>query len=187
MTAKHRTAAALMIMALAAALALCFGKNAAMALFDQNKAVHINPSEIENGTLIIGTHLIYLHSLNGEIYEIATQSASDSAQDRRYYKSELAGGIWMDITYAESISDIAAGGTVADEGAIERLYLTHHTKPDGITYHLQTNQPVCVYDIHNVYDLDTLPELEPLKLHFNKMQEYHISSTNIELVKQFLS
>lgn len=187
MTVKHRTAAALMIMALAAAFALCFGKNAAMALFDQNKAVHINPSEIENGTLIIGTHLIYLHSLNGEIYEIATQSASDSAQDRRYYKSELAGGIWMDITYAESISDIAAGGTVADEGAIERLYLTHHTKPDGITYNLQTNQPVCVYDIHNVYDLDTLPELEPLKLHFNMMQEYHISSTNIELVKQFLS
>lgn len=187
MTVKHRTAAAAMIAALAIVLALCFGKNAAMALFDQSKAVHIKPSEIENGTLIIGTHLIYLHSLNGEIYEIAVQSASDSAQDKRYYKSELAGGIWMDITYAESISDIAGGGTVADESEIARLYLTHHTKSDGITYNLQTNQAVCVYDIHNVYDLNNLPELDPLKLRYDQMREYNINSTNINFVRGFLT
>lgn len=187
MTVKHRTAAAAMIAALAIVLALCFGKNAAMALFDQSKAVHIKPSEIENGTLIIGTHLIYLHSLNGEIYEIAVQSASDSAQDKRYYKSELAGGIWMDITYAESISDIAGGGTAADESEIARLYLTHHTKSDGITYNLQTNQAVCVYDIHNVYDLNNLPELDPLKLRYDQMREYNINSTNINFVRGFLT
>lgn len=187
MTVKHRTAAAAMIAALAIVLALCFGKNAAMALFDQSKAVHIKPSEIENGTLIIGTHLIYLHSLNGEIYEIAVQSASDSAQDKRYYKSELAGGIWMDITYAESVSDIAGGGTVADESEIARLYLTHHTKSDGITYNLQTNQAVCVYDIHNVYDLNNLPELDPLKLRYDQMREYNINSTNINFVRGFLT
>lgn len=187
MTVKHRTAAAAMIAALAIVLALCFGKNAAMALFDQSKAVHIKPSEIENGTLIIGTHLIYLHSLNGEIYEIAVQSASDSAQDKRYYKSELAGGIWMDITYAESISDIAGGGTAADDSEIARLYLTHHTKSDGITYNLQTNQAVCVYDIHNVYDLNNLPELDPLKLRYDQMREYNINSTNINFVRGFLT
>lgn len=187
MIVKHRTAAAAMIAALVIVLALCFGKNAAMALFDQSKAVHIKPSEIENGTLIIGTHLIYLHSLNGEIYEIAVQSASDSAQDKRYYKSELAGGIWMDITYAESISDIAGGGTVADESEIERLYLTHHTKSDGITYNLQTNQAVCIYDIHNVYDLNNLPELDPLKLRYDQMREYNINSTNINFVRGFLT
>lgn len=187
MTVKHRAAAAAMIAALAMVSAVCFGKNAVMALFDQNKAVHIKPSEIENATLIIGTHLIYLHSMNEGIYGIAVQSAADSGQDKRYYKSELAGGSWMDITYAESISDISAGGTAADEHEIERLYLTHHTKSDGITYDLQTNQPVCVYDIVNVYDLENLPELEALKLHYNKMREYHISSKNIDLVRQFLT
>lgn len=187
MTVKHREAAAAMIAALAMVSAVCFGKNAAMALFDQNKAVHIKPSEIENATLIIGTHLIYLHSMNEGIYGIAVQSAADSGQDKRYYKSELAGGSWMDITYAESVSDISAGGTAADEHEIERLYLTHHTKSDGITYDLQTNQPVCVYDIVNVYDLENLPELEALKLHYNKMREYHISSKNIDLVRQFLT
>ncbi len=123
MTVKHRAKAAAAVAALALALALLLGKNAAVALFDQNKAVHIKPSEIENATLIIGTHLIYLHSLNEGIYEIAVQSASDSGQDRRYYKSELAGGTWMDITYAESIRDISAGGTIADESVIERLYI----------------------------------------------------------------
>lgn len=187
MTVKHRAATAAMIAALAMVSAVCFGKNAVMALFDQNKAVHIKPSEIENATLIIGTHLIYLHSMNEGIYGIAVQSAADSGQDKRYYKSELAGGSWMDITYAESISDISAGGTAADEHEIERLYLTHHTKSDGITYDLQTNQPVCVYDIVNVYDLENLPELEALKLYYNKMREYHISSKNIDLVRQFLT
>ncbi len=187
MTVKHRAKAAAAVAALALALALLLGKNAAVALFDQNKAVHIKPSEIENATLIIGTHLIYLHSLNEGIYEIAVQSASDSGQDRRYYKSELAGGTWMDITYAESIRDISAGGTIADESVIERLYMTHHTKPDGITYNLQTNQPVCIYDIVNVYDLESLPELESLKRQYDKMREYKLSSDNINLVREFFA
>ena len=147
MTVRRRAGTAVVLAVLALALALCFGKNAAMALFDQGKAVRIDPSAIEDSTLIIGTHLIYLHSLNEGIYEIAVQSAADSGQDRRYYKSELAGGIWMDITDAGSISDISAGGLVADENEIARLYLTHHTKSDGITYNLQTKQPICIYDI----------------------------------------
>lgn len=191
MTEKHRVKTTAVASAMAAlfalALALFWGKNAAMALFDQNKAVHIKPSEIENATLIIGTHLIYLHSLNEGIYEIAVQSASDSGQDRRYYKSELAGGVWVDITYAESIRDISAGAAIADESAIERLYLTHHTKSDGVTYNLQTNQPVCIYDIINVYDLENLPELESLKRQYDKMREYSISSDTIELVRNFFA
>ena len=55
------------------------------ALFDTSQAVQINPEEIEESTMIIGTHLIYLHALNEPLYEIAKQSASDSGQDRIYY------------------------------------------------------------------------------------------------------
>ena len=75
-------------------------RNATAALFDTQKAVHIDPNSVENSTLIIGTHLIYLHSLNDEIYGIAQDSASSSGQDMIYYKSELAGGMWLNITDA---------------------------------------------------------------------------------------
>ena len=191
MTAKHRAKMAVGLAAVAFLLALCLGKNAAMALFDENNAVHITPSAIEDGTLLIGTHLIYLHSLNEEIYEIAVQSASDSGQDRRYYKSELAGGMWMDITDAGSISDISAGGTVADVNEINSLYLTHHTKPDGITYVLKTQMPVCIFDIISVYDLENLPELESLKMQYDLMQESKsrtkTDKRNISLVKDFFA
>lgn len=191
MTVKHKAEAAVVLAVLALMLALCFGKSAAMALFDQGKAVQIDPSAIEDSTLIIGTHLIYLHSLNEGIYEIAVQSAADSGQDRRYYKSELAGGLWMDITDAGSIGDISAGGIVADENAIARLYLTHHTKSDGITYNLQTKQPICIYDIVYVYDLENLPELEALKLQYDKLKESRSGTRtdkrNIELIRDFFA
>ena len=191
MTAKHRAKMAAGLVAVAFLLALFLGKNAAMALFDESKAVHITPSTIEDGTLLIGTHLIYLHSLNEEIYEIAVQSASDSGQDRRYYKSELAGGMWMDITDAGSISDISAGGTAADENEIRSLYLTHHTKSDGITYDLRTQQPICIFDITSVYDLESLPELEALKMQYDIMQESKsrtkTDKRNIRLVRNFFA
>lgn len=178
-------------MILAVLLVWCFGKNISAALFDQNKAVQLDLSTIENSTLLIGTHLIYLHSLNDQIYEIAVQSASDSGQDRMYYKSELAGGMWMDITDAGSISDISAGGIVADMNEINRLYLTHHTRSDGITYDLRTQQPVCIFDITSVYELETLPELEALKMQYDMMRESGSNSDsdsrNIELISNFFA
>ncbi len=188
MKRKHKIKIAV---ALTLVLILCFGKNVAMALFDQNKAVQLDLSTIEDSTLLIGTHLIYLHSLNEQIYEIAMQSASDSGQDRIYYKSELAGGMWMDITDAGSISDITAGGSVADMNEINSLYLTHHTRSDGITYDLRTLQPVCIFDITSVYDLENLPELEALKMQYDIMRESGSKTStdkrNIRLIRNFFA
>ena len=122
-------------------------RTASAGLFRKEEAVHIDPSTIENATLAIGTHLIYLHSLNEEIYAIALESASDSGQDKWYYKSELAGGMWLDISDAGSIKDITAAGKIVDDSEIEALYFTHHTKSDKITYDLKTNAQVCIFDI----------------------------------------
>lgn len=170
-------------------LALFLWKYAALALFDTGKAVQIDPNAIENSTLIIGTHLIYIHSLNEQIYNIAVQSAADSGQDKRYYKSEIAGGLWMDITDAGSINDISAGGTVADLNEIRNLYLTHHTKSDGITYNLQTKQDICIFDIVYIYDLENMPELEPLKMQYDLMTDSNSKTKtdkrNIKLIKKF--
>lgn len=161
------------------------------ALFNAEEAVQIEPNTIESSTLIIGTHLIYLHALHDEIYAIAVESASSSGQDKRYYKSELAGGMWIDITEAGSIRDITAAGKTVDENEIRGLYFTHHTKSDGITYDLRTNAQVCIFDIIDVYDLEYLPELESLKTQYDMMKESGSSTRtarrNLELVRAFFA
>lgn len=160
------------IAGLSAALAAVWQlRTAAAAIFRTEDAIHIEPGSIENSTLAIGTHLIYLHSLNEEIYAIALDSASASGQSRRYYKSELAGGMWLDISDAGSIEDITSAGKIVDESEIRGLYFTHHTKSDGITYSFETNAPVCIFDISDVYDLEYMPELEALKMQYDMMRE----------------
>lgn len=164
-------------------------RTASAALFRKEEAVHIDPSTIENATLAIGTHLIYLHSLNEEIYAIALESASDSGQDKWYYKSELAGGMWLDISDASSIKDITTAGKIVDDSEIEALYFTHHTKSDGITYDLKYNTQVCIFDIQNVYDLELMSELESLKLQYDTILESKSSTKtavrNRKLVENF--
>lgn len=163
----------------------------AKALFDENKAVHIDASSIEQSTLIIGTHLIYLYSLNDELYQIALDSAADSGQTQIYYKSELADGTWFDITDAGSIADITDSGIVVSDDTINNLYFTHHTKSDGKTYDLRTNQAVSIFDINNVYDVENLAELESLKNQYDIMKESGDNSAamkrNIGLVETFFA
>lgn len=130
----------------------------------EENAVHIDPNEIEAGTLIIGTHLIHISALNESIYFIATESANQNGQYQSYYRSELAGGVWMDITDAAGLSDITSGGKTAGYDVIAALWLTHHTKPDQITYDLFTGQAVNPFDITDPYDVSGLSEFEELTM-----------------------
>ncbi len=155
------------------------------ALFDTSQAVHINPDEIEDSTLIIGTHLIYLHSMTDDIYDVAVQSASDSNQDKRYYKSELAGGVWYDITDATSLENISTNGLIVNQDEIKALYMTHHTKKDGITYALADGRAVNIFNTYNVYDLEKMPELKSLKSQYDLMKETGSSKEELELVTSF--
>jgi len=155
------------------------------ALFDASQAVHINPDEIEDSTLIIGTHLIYLHSMTDDIYDVAVQSASDSNQDKRYYKSELAGGVWYDITDATSLENISTNGVIVNRDEIKALNMTHHTKKDGITYALSDGRAVNIFNTYNVYDLEKMPELKQLKSQYDLMKETESSKEELELVTSF--
>ena len=160
-------------------------------VFDSEKAVHIKADEIENSTLIIGTHLIYLYSVKDELYELAKESASASGQSKIYYKSELSGGAWFDITEAGSLKEITDQGEKADNKEIEELFFTYHTKSDGITYDLLTNQPVSVFDIREHYELENLKEMEALKLQYDMGKDLEGKSEtvkrNLGLVQYFFS
>ena len=141
------------------------------AVWNEDEAVHITPSEIENSTLAIGTHLIHLSALTDELYEIASTSAEESGQGEVYYKSELADGTWFNITTASSLEDITTGGTPVLESEIAELFFTHHTKSDGVTYDLRTGEAVNPYDIVDPYDIETLDELLPLKNQYELIRE----------------
>ncbi len=135
------------------------------------RSVHMQDSQIENSTLIIGSHLIHISALTDELYKIAQESANEFNQSQIYYKSELADGTWFEISEASSIADITQSGTPVSKSVIEGLEFTHQTKSDGITVDLRTGQSVSVFNINNPYDLRTMEELEPLRTQFQILQE----------------
>ncbi|NLV85910.1 MAG: hypothetical protein GX025_01630 [Clostridiales bacterium] len=54
---------------------------------------------------------------------------------------------------------------------IEGLFLTHHTRSDGITYDLRTNSPVNIFDLKSAYDVAAMDEVIPLKNHWQLIVE----------------
>lgn len=162
------------------ALSMAGSPAASYALMDETNAVHIDASSIENATIIIGTHLIYLGSMNDQIYEKAMESSEEANQYNRYYKSELAGGVWYDITDAGALADITTTGIVVEDKVIEELFMTHHTKSDGITYDLKTGASVSIFDMEDPYDLEELPELDPIKLQYDVLVQTEEPSDTME-------
>lgn len=161
----------LKIFAVVAVVFTISGVTSILAMPDETNAVHIDAFQVEDSTLIIGSHLIYLGSMNDSIYEIASESAKEYNQHNIYYKSEMAGGTWYEISDASALADITTEGVVVDRSEIESLWLTHHTRPDGITYNLKTYETVSIFDIHNPYDLEGMTELEPIKIQYDLLQQ----------------
>ncbi len=162
-----------MIIILAAVMvaSVTAGTLLAQSFWDESSAVRINAGAIESSTLIVGTHLIHLSALTDSVYEIASQSADDSGQNEIYYKSELGGNAWFNITAASSLADITTEGTPVTNSEIEALFFTHHTKSDKVTYDLRTGKPVNIFDIRDPYDLESLEELSPLKMQYDQILE----------------
>lgn len=152
-------------------LTLLFSVLYAQGFWDEDRAVHIRAGEIESSTLAIGTHLIHLSALTDSIYEIAEKSAEDSGQDQIFYKSELGGGAWFNISGATSLADITTGGDPVTDEEIEALYFEYHTRSDQVTYDLRTGQPVNIFNIRDPYALETLEELSPLKMQYDQILE----------------
>ncbi len=166
------------------ALLIIGGSVLTFAMIDDTNSVHIRAKDIEDSTLIVGTHLIYLGAMNDQIYDIAMESASEANQYKRYYKSELAGGVWYDVTDAGTLADITTDGRIVENKEIEDLYMTHHTKSDGITYDLRTGKSVCIFDIDDPYDLEGLSELEPIKMQYDVLaQTEDPTDTNLRDMK----
>jgi hypothetical protein len=143
-----------------------------------NQTMHVDASvrpsasEIPDGTLIIGTHLIALEALQQENLDIALRSVDDMrtredgiVQDQVYYKSDLNQGIWYDITNAERINDISLSTNYAvSNEVIDKLILTHWTKSDGITIELATGKQLSLQEIYDMTETSNMPEVALLAI-----------------------
>ncbi len=149
------------------ALVLCIPALQARADFDESTAVRFRTYKsshtIENSVLFIGTHLIQIQGLTDELYEKAVETQSDSQQQNVYYKSELADGLWYDITDASGLSDITSEGTPIDESELDDLYVCYYTGADGLTKDAKTGDVVSIFDDPDPYDLLKLEELDPIR------------------------
>ena len=160
------------------------GENTSYAMFDEASAVHIAPEETGEGTLAVGTHLIYIDAADDTIYEIAAQSAEQSGQTEMYYKSEFGGGAWYCLDSAQSLEDITEGAVKAKDSEIAELLFTHHTREDGIKYDLLTGEAVNIFSLTDPYSLSKLPELDELA---NQMQVMEASGADVLLITDFFA
>lgn len=134
------------------------------------RSVRMSDSQITVSTLIIGSYMIDLAGLSDHIYEKARDSASEFNQNKVYYKSELAGGQWFEITDATSIRDITNAGVPVSVDVIETLEFTHLVAADGTVTDLRVQAYVNEFDIPDPYDLTNMEELEPIKMHYQYLQ-----------------
>lgn len=155
----------------------------ARAIINDEELVHIKDNQVENSTLIIGTHLIHISAMTDEIYEIAKNSQSESNQTEMYYKSELSDGNWYAITNAAGIKDIMQEGTPVKTSEIEQLGVRYYTKSDRLTYDLKTGEVVCIFNIDDPYNLAENKDLESIatqkeqlesKTNKNKSDKYYL-------------
>ena len=114
---------------------------------------------VEDSVLFIGTYLININAMTDELYEKAVQSGSEANQTEMYYKSELAGGAWFNISDAEGLNDIMDSGVAVSEDEVGELYVQYYVDRAGNVTDVMTGSAVSAFDLPNPYDLKKLPEM----------------------------
>lgn len=136
------------------------------ATYDPNKAItfkELNAKKpIEDRFFFVGTYVFALDAITDEMYSKALNSQSDMNQFNNYYKSELAGGMWYDISDASDLSYITSTGTPVSQEEIDPLYVTVYIDKDGKVYDAKTFETKSLYDLPDPYDLKQIPELNAL-------------------------
>lgn len=135
------------------------------------RSVQVRDSDIPESSLIIGSYMIHINGLSDEVLEQAEASANEFNQMNRYYKSELAGGKWFDVTHASSIVDISTSGVSIETSVIENIPFTHQVSASGEVTDLRYGLVVSAFDIKAPYCLWELEELEQLEIQYQLLEE----------------
>ncbi len=172
---KNRILQIIVILIVVGAVTLGLFRSRAFALFNAKDAMRYSEyaasHTIENSTIFYGTWLISMSAMTDELYQKAEESAQDSNQTEMYYKSELAGGSWFNVTDAEGLSDIMNTGDIIDESELANLYVQYFVGPDGSVTDVKNGSSVCPFDIPDPYKLSKLPELQTLWIQYASSAE----------------
>ena len=136
------------------------------AAYDTSKATtfkELNSKKpVADRFFFVGTYVFALNAVTDEMYEKAIASQSEFNQFNNYYKSELAGGIWYDLTDATDLKYITSTGTPVDQAVIDPLYVTVYIDENGKAFDAKTLASISLYDLPDPYDLKQIPELNTL-------------------------
>ena len=172
---KNRILQIAVILTVAGAITFALFKNKAFALFNPDDAMRFSEYSathtIEDSTIFYGTWLISMQAMTDEIYAKAEESASESNQTAMYYKSELAGGNWFDVTDAEGLSDIMNTGVPVNEADIGELYVQYAVGADGTVTDVMNGAEKNPFDIPDPYNLSKLPELQSLWVQYTNSKD----------------
>lgn len=135
------------------------------------ESVTVDDSEIEQSVLVIGSYLIHIKGMTDDVFAAAEESANTFNQHNRYYKSELAGGKWYDVTNASSLSDITTGGETVEDTVIEQLQFTHKVSATGQVTDLRYGYTVSAFDVTSPYGLWDLEELESIEQQYQLLRD----------------
>ncbi|MCR5503813.1 MAG: hypothetical protein K6F53_12480 [Lachnospiraceae bacterium] len=159
-----------LIAALIAGVALT--RTRVSAAFEASKAMRLGAyqKKLQGGippcTMFIGTYLIHKDALTDELYEKAVSSGSDSGQNTIYYKSEMAGNKWRNVSSSTSFKELMENGQPVPDSEIEQLYVQYYVGRDGILIDVVKNQEVNPFNLVDPYDLKKLPELQSLMMQY---------------------
>ena len=140
---------------------------------------------VPNGMLLIGSYLIYDQYLTDAIYNLAIDSMTTYNQPGMYYKSEMAGGSWINLGDSASLTDLTGRtGTPASASELADIKISVILDTDGKIYTVsaggqKTEAGSKVFDLQSPYKIMELPEMTPVSLMYDSLiSENEISWVN---------
>ena len=126
------------------------------------KFSQINANYITNGMILIGAFLVHKDYMNDSIYNLAVESMSQYNQPIFYYKSELAGGKWIDVLSASSLDELrGVTGDTIQQNDLKDYKICAVIYADGIMEAVG-NDSKNIYNITDPYDYRNLKEIQVL-------------------------
>ena len=113
--------------------------------------------------LFVGTYLMSAKGVTAQIYQAALDSRSEYEQPIAYYSSELDEGAWKNIKNASSLTTILPYGGRVEDTELFPYYITVVVGDDGIPRDPVTGEPVDIYNMESIYDMNNIPELDYIR------------------------
>ncbi len=129
-----------------------------------------NPEALPDGMLLIGAYLIYDQYLTDDIYNLAVESMSLYNQPIMFYKSELAGGSWIDLSAAVGLTDLQGlTGEIAEVSDLGDYYVCAVVYADGVMDTIGTDRTI--FNLSDPYAVLDLQELSAFKLLYDGLND----------------